>query len=118
MVNTFGCTVNADCDDVDNCTVDVCSGVNCANAPVDCDDGDPRTTNGCDPWTGVCDNAPISCVDADCCTDDTCDSVIGCGHTPIDREDADSCPADSCADAVCFKDPVRPSCGEMFCDPS
>ncbi|HEU4407297.1 MAG TPA: hypothetical protein VFS43_18660 [Polyangiaceae bacterium] len=48
------CSTDADCDDGDACTDDVCDGggTGCTHAPVTCDDGDACTRDFCDPLSG------------------------------------------------------------------
>ena len=48
--NFYGCWSDADCDDQDSCTDDVCnlSDGSCLNAPADCDDGFTCTIDSCD----------------------------------------------------------------------
>src|SRR5690606_22058113 len=43
-----------DCDDNIACTVDACDGGDCSHTPSDalCDDGNPNTTDVCDPQNG------------------------------------------------------------------
>lgn len=60
-----GCLVNADCDDNEVCTVDVCSGGVCvySAAIAACDDGDACTTfDAC--INGVCVGTPIADCDS------------------------------------------------------
>lgn len=68
-------------DDTAKCRTDLChdfsqcsGGVCPAGEPVSCDDGNPCTTDGCEPATGcthVADDA-ATCTDADLCTDTAC----------------------------------------------
>lgn len=55
-----GCHVDADCDDQDACTTDVCHG----------------------QGTGYCTHTLISCDDGDGCTRDSCNPATGCQYTP------------------------------------
>ncbi len=114
----------APCDDGNACTAgDSCQfGVCWYTAPVSCDDGNPTTLDGCDPFEG-CRHAPASCtVDADCddgdaATDGRC-VAAACVYEPIDCDDHDGCTTDTplpdgtcaheacddgnpCTDAVC-----------------
>jgi len=101
-----GCTVPADCDDSDPCTIDDCVGGTCSNTPIDCDDSDACTTDYCSG--GVCYNDPITCDDSDLCTIDTCDAGSGCVFTPIECD-----PGDVCVDGVC----VPQVCdGDLVCE--
>lgn len=73
-------------------TVDPCCGVNC-------DDGDPNTTDSCD--NGVCVHVN-PCDDGVPCTIDALDPKSGaCTHTVKDCDDGNSCTADSCVNGVC-----------------
>ncbi len=103
-----GCTTNADCDDADPCTTDVCeANGSCTNTPIDCDDGDACTTDSCS--AGVCNNDPISCDDGEACTADSCDPASGCVNTWPACGLADAC----CEPGVCdsSNDPDCVSCG-------
>jgi hypothetical protein len=88
------CTV-AHCDDGDPCTSDACEPENgaCHAEPVpdggSCDDGDPCTlSTTCE--AGLCTHgAQDSCLDYSDWTDDTCEPGVGCRHRPLnDRCDA------------------------------
>ncbi|MCH8967560.1 MAG: FG-GAP repeat protein [Planctomycetes bacterium] len=103
----FDCTdqpARASCDDGDVCNGDeLCVGGICqAGTPLDCDDANPCTADGCDPLVG-CVNTPNdtnSCDDGDVCNgDETCLGGICQGGTPPDCDDANSCTDDAC-DAV------------------
>lgn len=109
-----GCTTNADCDDADACTTDVCNSGNCSNTPINCDDGNACTADSCSG--GSCFSDPISCDDADACTIDSCDVGLGCINDPINCDDGNVCTADSCSGGVCFNDPLSPCCGDGVCD--
>jgi hypothetical protein len=99
-----GCTTNADCDDSNVCTDDVCDQQTgeCSNTPntASCDDGDACTTaDTCSGGTCV-GGAPPDCDDSNVCTDDSCDSVTGCVNTnnAIACDDGDACTtADTCS---------------------
>ena len=87
-VNTRTC---ADpCSDNNACTEnDVCVGDTCTGTPItiDCDDGNPDTTDTCDPETGQCVN--ISCGDGTCDFTETCESCTAdCGEC-IDEIDGE-----------------------------
>jgi len=83
------CNEDADCDDGNPCTTDICPGAEslCINLPEDsccisdgdCDDGDPCTMDDCPQPGAACTNIVICCSeDVDCddgddaCTDDVC----------------------------------------------
>lgn len=58
------------CDDLDNCTTDICNVGICANTPMDCDDFDVCTTDVCS--NGSCSHTQVNCDDGDACTIDEC----------------------------------------------
>jgi hypothetical protein len=110
------CTGNADCDDLDMCTQDMCQGGQCINTPVagccetpaDCGDGDPCTIDQC-LFNGTCHHTPrpfcceddSECADDSVCTIDTCEAhrcvhLMGC-------DDGLDCTSDVC-------DPETGSC--------
>ncbi|MCH7869320.1 MAG: hypothetical protein IH881_16625 [Myxococcales bacterium] len=86
------CTSSSQCDDLDLCTVDVCSANICTNDPIVCSPGDVCTAGVCEP---ICD-------DGVGCTDDTCD---GAGNVIL------SVPNDAACDNGLFCD------GSEICDP-
>jgi Dictyostelium (slime mold) repeat len=75
------CEVNADCDDLDPCTVDSCGEGGCTNEPRDCSVADKCQAGFCGA-DGECASVPVSCDDGNVCTDDSCDPVVGCSHFP------------------------------------
>ncbi len=83
------------CSDGSACTVgDTCSGGACVGTPVDCDDGDPCTTDTCDAVLGctyVEQANPPACV-SDC--------HIVADHTPCPG-DGDPCTLDGCLEGAC-----------------
>lgn len=54
---------------------------------IQCDDGQPCTTDTCDPsevGSAACSNTPVVCDDSDVCTTDACNPTTGaCVFTPI-----------------------------------
>ena len=125
--------------DKDNslCTVkDACVEGKCtAGTALDCDDGNPCTTDGCDPKTecthvantAACDadankctvgdqckdkhciaGTPRPCDDGNVCTNDTCDKATGACKAPP-KQDGFGCDADS---SVCT---VKDGCKEGKC---
>ncbi|MBW2289472.1 MAG: sulfatase-like hydrolase/transferase, partial [Deltaproteobacteria bacterium] len=134
------CVVDADCDDLNACTDDICDQGECSNPnnTDSCDDGDACTDGDvCD--SGSCNaGGPLACDDANGCTDNGCNPASGCEYTnntvPCDNGDActsddtcgggscqaggatdcddlDECTADSCDQiAGCAHDPI-PLCG-------
>jgi hypothetical protein len=104
--NVIICNNNAQCDDTNNCTDDICinpgtSDSVCQNTEKNCDDGNACTTDSCDIVSG-CKNLDISstCDDNNPCTDQKCDPSVGCVVTNR-----------SCA---AFED----ICNTAYCDPN
>jgi uncharacterized repeat protein (TIGR01451 family) len=110
LLPTEVCTTNADCDDGNPCTTDICTpadgkchatpasdGTPCDDAslctvgntcvagacgtPVACSDGNPCTTDVCNPATGACSSTPLACDDGNPCTIDTCNAAGACVFT-------------------------------------
>ncbi len=113
VLASAGCSVNADCDDGDACTTDVCSGGTCSNTPIDCDDGDPCTSDTCSGGACVNDPLPSCCGDGTCdAGEDSCNCPADCGNPPgsetncSDGIDEDCDGATDCADADCSGDPA------------
>jgi hypothetical protein len=103
------CTTDADCDDGDPCTDDVCDAGSCTHPPYDCDDGNACTVDSC--VNGWCVNTPVACDDHNACTTDTCDPSLGCISTPISCDDGNACTQDSCDPATgCAHTPL--SCND------
>ncbi len=127
------CTRNRD--DVPGCCRCDCTLVS-VGCP-DCDDGNPCTSDGCDPTTGcthvpvadgtvcgdqnVCDGAEtcragtcrreaaLDCDDTDPCTLDTCVPMSGCRHAPLRYADAGSAIEASLFVPACTTDAVPPA---------
>ncbi|TFH25222.1 MAG: hypothetical protein E4H03_01415 [Myxococcales bacterium] len=134
--STDACTSSPDdspCDNGDVCDgTETCAGVSACQpgTSLDCDDGNPCTTDSCDA-AGGCTNLPVgdetSCDDGNLCNgldtcqagactpgavpecDDgifcngaeTCDGVGGCLHgTPPDCDDGVSCTVDACDEST------------------
>ena len=97
-------TNEASCDDGDACTInDECAEGTCgAGGTLNCVDGDPCTTDTCNPVTG-CNNTPATgpgCDDGDACTtEDTCAAGV-CAGSPVKCDDGDVCTNDSCDPAT------------------
>lgn len=104
---TAGCSQapnSEPCDDSDACTVgDVCSGGACApGAALNCDDGNPCTTDACDAAVGCThvDNAE-PCDDGDACTDGDACALGACSSGgPVVCDDQNPCTEDSCFPAT------------------
>lgn len=131
------CTLDADCDDGDACTLDACDldmcsnvrddtipGCTCASI-ADCDDGDVCTVDACgasgctharssDP-SCECSSA-ADCLDLACavasCEGGVCtySPIAGCCAQDADCDDADDCTADTCDTGSCSHAPIA-SCG-------
>ena len=107
------CNINGECShtpqtsipcvDGSACTVnDVCVNSTCTSGQLlKCDDGDPCTSNSCNPSAG-CVFSPISagpgsCQDGDVCTEkDFCDKGVCLPGTPKVCKDANDCTYDKC----------------------
>jgi len=130
-----GCKYNVNanpCDDGDVCTTsDKCGGGWCVSgAPLNCNDGNECTDDGCDPQdgcthinnvldcsdgnvcttadkcaAGFCVGGPVqNCDDGNPCTDDSCDPALGCVHTPNGNgcNDGNACTTnDQCKGGSC-----------------
>jgi hypothetical protein len=103
------------CNGHETCAAGLCA----PSAPVDCDDGNPCTTDVCDA-VGGCRRLSVadgtSCADIDLCNgDETCrggECVIG---PPRHCDDGDACTSDTCdASAGCRHDFV---CGAIILGP-
>ncbi len=89
------CSTNADCDDSNACTTDVCSGGTCTHTSINCDDADACTTDGCNTATG-CTHTTVNCDDGVACTVDTCNAASGCANTWPACGPNDGCCGPSC----------------------
>lgn len=98
------CSVPADCDDGDPCTIDNCVGDVCVNDSFDC--ADACTTDSCSG--GACFNDAIDCDDGDACTADSCDSGSGCANIFPACGLSDGCCGPACDSG---NDPDCVSCG-------
>jgi len=80
----------ASCADRDLCNgSETCQGGTCtAGTPLVCDDGNPCTTDSCDPAIGCV--FTYACDDGNPCTADTCDPGTGCQHAAV--ADGTACP--------------------------
>ena len=132
----------APCDDDNACTAgDICDEGTCLDgSPIDCDDGNPCTTDGCHPLSGCfhvdtttpCDDGnpctsadlcaggeciagiPTACNDGNPCTDDACEPAVGCFAVPNGAvcDDGNACTTnDTCAAGSCIGGPA-PSCDD------
>jgi len=107
---TRACLVDSECADGNLCDgIERCVGGVCRpGSPLQCDDGDPCTADGCDPTAGCLhqDTAcpatcgpgddGLRCSDGSACTvGDTCMGGM-CVGTPVDCDDGDPCTTDTC----------------------
>ncbi len=130
--SAVGCTSNAQCDDHNLCTNDVCAAGICTNSAITCNDGDICTIDYCnDPEIG-CQKRPQDanfCDDGIACTEDPCVPFQGCTkHIPRDAlcpDDGDPCTAGVCnlanADTGCEYRPIcndGDACTVDMCEPT
>ncbi len=125
------CAQDKECDDLNACTSDKCSGGQCVQewiagcclVPQDCDDGLPCTADSC--ANNKCSHTPIpaccaadgECGDGNACTTDKCTNNK-CTNTPIpaccllDGEcgDGNACTDDVCTNNKCSHTPVPDCC--------
>jgi len=94
---------NTRCSDADACSISTCNtvGVCSAGGVKGCDDGNPCTTDACDPVDGGCvgtNDDANTCSDGNACTAGDYCSAGGCvaGTTEVDCDDNNACTADSC----------------------
>lgn len=97
------------CDDFNACTSgDVCNQGACMGTPISCDDGNPCTTDSCDPVNG-CTFTPNNnaCDDGEACTTgDACNQGSCVGYA-VDCSDNDPCTIDVCnGDGTCSFIPI------------
>jgi hypothetical protein len=119
----LACLSDSDCNDGDVCNGDeVCADGSCqAGMPLDCDDLDPCTSDSCSG--GFCVNDPLHCDDADACTADRCvagtcvnDPIIPCCGN-LTCEPGEDCTAESCPSDCIGEDPVEQGvCGNGYCE--
>jgi len=123
------CGGDAECDDKNPCTTDLCMDGECVHEMAEggaCDDWNKCTEGDQCTAEGLCAGTPLSCDDVDQCTKDSCAPESGCEHkslpewTPCD--DGDGCTKDdTCADGECSGMPVvcddENVCTSESCDP-
>ena len=91
------CTVDAECNDLDPCTVDLCEpDYGCVNTPKSCSDNNACTIDNCRASDGQCLHNSLDCADDNACTEESCDSVAGCVYAAVDCNDGQACTADGC----------------------
>ena len=106
------------CDDGNPCSDDACKGeVGCEYLPIEgneCLDGNPCTiADHCE--AGVCVGTPVDCDDDNPCSDDGCDETGGCvfEFNESDCDDGDPCTvADRCEAGDCVGFVVQCDCQE------
>jgi uncharacterized repeat protein (TIGR01451 family) len=99
------CTTNADCNDGNPCTTDTCNPTTglcqSTQAPdgTQCDDLNACTVgNVC--HAGAC-GTPVVCNDSNPCTTDVCNPATGaCTSTPLACDDGNPCTTDTCSAAT------------------
>jgi hypothetical protein len=94
------------CDDGNPCTTDTCEpGAGACiygNAPdlTPCTDGDACTAGEVCRF-GQCGGAtPVTCDDGDLCTVDSCHPALGCTTAPLNCDDGSACTLDACDPAI------------------
>jgi hypothetical protein len=126
------CSQDADCDDSNPCTDDACNMsagtcTNTPNAPNPCDDGSECTENDACQGDGSCTGTPVDCDDGDQCTLDGCDPAIGCYfqiNAGVPCDDGDPCTVGEMCDGsgMCLGNPKNcddsNSCTTDACDPA
>jgi hypothetical protein len=97
---------DGDCDDGNLCTLnDSCKGGKCKSGPsAPCGDGNPCTTDSCDPSSGKCKHADLAdgtgCADGNGCTlKDRC-TTGHCAGEAKSCDDKKPCTVDSCTPAT------------------
>ena len=105
--NGTACSTGSPC-----ITNETCQDVDCIGEPVNCDDGDPCTDDGCHPAAGCAHNLLANCCAPQCegkvCGDDTCGGTCGdCG-------DGQKCAGGACQ--PCTADCTGKQCGSDGCD--
>jgi hypothetical protein len=122
------CETNAECNDGNLCTDDVCiPATGCTNPPNSepCDDGD-ACTDGDVCTAGACVSGPaLDCDDNDVCTDDSCNISTGCVNAPNSDpcDDGTVCTdGDVCSGGACVSGPPLDCsdgnlCTDDLCDP-
>jgi hypothetical protein len=102
-----------------------CLAGNCVGTmTTSCDDGDPCTTDACDPTNG-CSHSPTVCPSTDPCNAPTCDPGVGCtAHPAPDGTvcgDSDCTTAHVCIAGACVSRavPDGAACGHAsICQPA
>lgn len=94
--------------------------VTCTYSPVNVNDGNLCTTDGCTPEEGI-EHIPVFCDDENACTIDSCNPEVGCIFEPIVCIPPDECHTVMCVEGKCVLEPVplddHDSCTMDSCDP-
>jgi hypothetical protein len=135
ILGCTACTTAGQCDDGNACTVDTCSAGTCqhAAAPNGTACGDGNFCNGAETCqAGSCAaGTPVNCDDGNACTTDGCDPILGqCTHLSLpgcctanaDCVDLDACTINErCEAGACVSDSLvcgAPGpCTQTVCDP-
>jgi hypothetical protein len=123
------CQTAADCNDNNECTNDICqSGVCLHNSTQDgtlCNDHSTCTSNDhC--VSGNCIGQQVNCDDGNPCTTDTCNTTLGCTYTNNNNlcDDGNPCTInDICSVGACHGIPkdcseLSDSCNDGSCNPT
>jgi hypothetical protein len=94
------CSANAECEDLNACTDDLCPSDVCVHGTVNCGDGNDCTEDSCDAVQG-CSNIDLAdltaCEDGDGCTEnDQCQSGSCTSGASVNCDDGIPCTDDSC----------------------
>jgi len=112
---TQGCVNDANCDDSDPCTDEVCNSGVCVYSPH-CVDGNLCTTDVC--TGGVCTYPDVVCDDGNFCTDNNCIPATGCSYpnNTLPCDDGNICTGDDvCGGGICAgPTPLCPT--DQFCN--
>jgi hypothetical protein len=110
FTSTGQCGIDADCQDGNNCTDDLClDGIcaalprhGCCEADADCDDGNYCTEDSCDGLICTHTDNSNACDDGDACTDgDSCAAGV-CSGVSVLCDDGNACTGDSCYEGECL----------------
>jgi len=117
--NGLACDDGSACTENDTCLSAQCTGaLTAAAATCNAGDGDACTgVEACNPATGACDATPLNCDDANPCTTDGCDATLGCTHLQLQGlcDDGNACTVgDTCVNGACLGAPtqVAITCGD------
>ncbi len=117
--NTAACDDGNACTEGDVCGNATCAGALSAAAAT-CNAGDGDACNGvevCNPATGACEATALNCDDGNPCTTDSCDMIQGCLHSQLSGlcDDGNACTVgDTCVNGACLGAPtqVALTCGD------